>query len=98
MSGLLEQLYGNRLTTASIFYHRPDHPLLLQSYIWQQHDKTPDYPQLSRFLDFWCEELETAPIHSVELAAQTEISSGLLRRFDFEIISVHHSGASHSVL
>ncbi|MBY0421341.1 MAG: usg protein, partial [Parvularculaceae bacterium] len=31
----------------------PDHPGLLQTYVWQDYDISPDYPVLKRFLDFW---------------------------------------------
>ena len=35
------QLEGYGLTTANILYRRPDHPWLLQSYIWQDYDLCP---------------------------------------------------------
>jgi uncharacterized protein Usg len=62
-----------RLTTAEILYHMPDHPGLLQTFIWQKHDLAPRFPELGRFLDFWKREIE-APLHSVRVA-----SAGLLR-------------------
>ena len=51
------QLRGYGLTTAHIFYRRPDHPWLLQSYVWQEYDLCPHFPQLNRFLGFWREKL-----------------------------------------
>ena len=36
-------LEGFGLTTANIFYHRPDYPAVLQSFIWQRHDLHPDF-------------------------------------------------------
>ena len=33
-----------RLTTAEIIYHMPDHPDLLQSFVWQKLDLAPDFP------------------------------------------------------
>ena len=30
----------------------PDHPALLQSYLWQDYDLAPDFPVLRRFLDW----------------------------------------------
>ena len=42
-----------RLTTAEILYHFPDHPALLQSYVWQELDLAPKFPCLKKFLDFW---------------------------------------------
>ena len=73
-----KQLQGYRLATAEIFYHLPDHPGLLQSYVWQDYDIAPKYPVLSRFLDFWTRELE-GPIHSVRLAGKKLIGAAELR-------------------
>jgi uncharacterized protein Usg len=61
------QLKDYRLTTAQIFYHMPDHPALLQEFIWQELDLAPGFPVLTRFLDFWKESLD-AKIHSVKVA------------------------------
>ena len=48
-----KQLEGYGLTTAEILYRMPDHPALLQSYVWQDYDMFPDFPMLRKFLDFW---------------------------------------------
>lgn len=52
------QLAGYSLTTAEIFYRLPDHPSLLQSYVWQEYDLAPRFPRLLGFLDFWSGNLE----------------------------------------
>jgi uncharacterized protein Usg len=52
------QLSGYSLTTAEILYRLPDHPSLLQSYIWQEYDVHPRFPRLRSFLDFWACNLE----------------------------------------
>jgi uncharacterized protein Usg len=57
-----------RLTTAEILYHLPDHPALLQSYVWQDLDIAPKFPVLSRFLNFWEKEIE-GKLHSVKVAS-----------------------------
>ena len=62
-------LKGYRLTTAEILYHRPDHPALLQSYLWQEYDLLPQFPVLNKFLRFWQRELD-GKLHSVRVAAQ----------------------------
>jgi uncharacterized protein Usg len=62
------QLRDYRLTTAEILYRLPDHPVVLQSYIWQDMDLAPDYPTLKKFLDFWERELE-GRLHSVRVGA-----------------------------
>ena len=67
MSNLGAQLRGYRLTTAEIIYHLPDHPDLLQSFVWQHLDLPPDYPVLHQFLDFWTHNIE-GRLHSVRVA------------------------------
>ncbi len=52
------QLKGFSLTTAEILYRLPDHPSLLQSYIWQEYDLHPLFPRLKAFLEFWSGNLE----------------------------------------
>lgn len=71
--GLDIQLKGFRLTTAQIFYHLPDHPKLLQEFIWQHYDLAPKFPQLHEFLNFWEQEIEGA-LHSVYVAKKEIIS------------------------
>lgn len=66
--GSLPILRPWRLTTAEILYHLPDHPAVLQSFLWQQMDQDPDYPALRRFLAFWQREIEGS-LHSVRVAA-----------------------------
>ncbi len=72
-SPIEKQLLGYRLATAEILYNLPDHPSLLQSYVWQDYDMAPDFPVLRRFLDFWTETLD-GPIHSVKVGGKTLIS------------------------
>ena len=46
---------GYGLTTAQILYRRPDHQWLLQTFVWQNYDLFPKFPELQRFLAFWGE-------------------------------------------
>jgi uncharacterized protein Usg len=62
-----DALAGYGLTTAGILYRLPDFPAVLQSYVWQEYDVAPDFPELHRFLGFWERELEGA-LHSVTVA------------------------------
>lgn len=66
-------LKGYGLTTAQILYHLPDHPHLLQSFIWQDYDLAPRFPALIRFIDFWKAKLE-GPLHSVRYTHKKLIS------------------------
>lgn len=67
-----------RLLTAEILYHMPDHPTVLQSFIWQKHDLAPAFPELTRFLDFWRREID-GPLHSVRVAGEALIRPAELR-------------------
>lgn len=69
---LAMQLQGFRLTTAEVVYHMPDHPGILQSFLWQTYDKAPEYPRLAKFLDHWRREIE-AVIHSVNVACAGDV-------------------------
>ena len=59
-AAFLRQIEGFSLTTAEILYRLPDHPRLLQSYIWQDYDLAPRFPKLTNFLDFWDANLDGA--------------------------------------
>jgi len=78
MPGLERQLAGYRLTTAEIEYWRPDHPSLLQQFIWQQLDLAPDFPVLTRFLTFWERELD-GKLHRVTVASTGIVSPAEFR-------------------
>jgi uncharacterized protein Usg len=79
-SDFRRQLQGFGLTTANIFYRMPDHPALLQSYVWQNHDLHPHFPELRKFLDFWRRELEGA-LHSVVVS-----HCGLIKPAEFRAV------------
>jgi uncharacterized protein Usg len=74
------QMKGYGLTTAHILYRRPDHPWLLQAYVWQDYDSWPAFPTLQRFLAFWRRELD-GPLHSVTVA-----HSRLLKPAEFRAV------------
>jgi uncharacterized protein Usg len=76
-----KQLAGYGLTTANILYRRPDHPWLLQTYVWQAYDLCPAFPELQRFLDFWRESLE-GDLHSVMVVHSNMIRPAELRAVD----------------
>ena len=77
------QLEGYGLTTANILYRRPDHPWLLQTYVWQDYDLCPAFPALNKFLNFWLETLE-GPLHSVTVVHARLIRPTEIRAIDGE--------------
>ena len=73
------RLAGWRLATAEVLYYLPDHPSLLQSFVWQTLDLAPQYPRIHQFLDYWRREIE-AVIHSVHLATGEELAPARIQQ------------------
>lgn len=74
-------LQGFGLTTAEIIYRMPDHPGLVQQFIWQDYDEHPRYPRLIKFLNFWTRNLD-GPLAGVRVAHK-----GLISPADFKFVS-----------
>ena len=68
MRDFARMLQGYSLTTAEILYHMPDHPDLLQTFVWQEYDMAPRFPVLHRFLDFWQQSID-GRLHSVKVCS-----------------------------
>ncbi|MEY1555583.1 usg protein [Yoonia sp. R2331] len=68
-------LKGYGLTTAEIFYHMPDFPHVINTFVWQEYDQAPDHTRLLTFIDFWREEIE-GPLHSVRFVHRKMIAAG----------------------
>ena len=71
------QLRGEGLTTTEVLFYMPDHPALLQRFMWQTLDLPPEFPRVYRFLDFWRREID-AVIHSVTCSAVGLVSPAKL--------------------
>ena len=71
-------LRGYGLTTAEMFYRMPDHPHVLNVFVWQDYDRAPDHDRLLGFVGFWRREIEGA-LHSVRFAHRRPIGAGRWR-------------------
>lgn len=78
---LKKQVNGYGLTTAEILYRRPDHPWLLQTYVWQNYDLCPDFPELNQFLRFWEKSIEGV-LHTVTVAHSRLIRPSEIKAVD----------------
>lgn len=78
-------LKGYGLTTAEILYHMPDHPHVLQTFIWQTYDIAPKFPMLYQFIDFWKEKIE-GPLHSIRYTHKKLISASEWRNVSGELV------------
>ena len=79
----VHQLYGQSLTTAEILYRLPDHPSLIQSYLWQDYDLAPAFPKLHDFLKFWSENLD-GPLYRIRVMHKQLLSPREIRFLDGE--------------
>ncbi len=86
-SELAALMKGYSLTTAEILYHLPDHPALLQSYIWQDYDLHPRFPKLKDFLAFWTAKLD-GKLYKVTVAHRKLIAPAEVRLIGAEF-TVH---------
>lgn len=77
-----KMLHDYRLTTAEIRYHMPDFPKLLQTFVWQELDIAPRFPELKRFLEFWESSLD-GKLHSVTVASCEMIQPSEISLVDF---------------
>jgi uncharacterized protein Usg len=78
------QARGYRLTTAEIIYRLPDHPALLQTFIWQKFDLAPDFPVLNKFLEFWRGNIE-GKLHSVNIKQSSRTALNRFRYFKHQL-------------
>jgi len=79
----VSQMHGFSLTTAEILYRMPDHPSLLQTYVWQDYDVHPAFPKLRGFLDFWSRNLD-GRLFRVRVVHKGLISPNELKVLDSE--------------
>ncbi|MBI5644568.1 hypothetical protein HY970_00555 [Candidatus Kaiserbacteria bacterium] len=76
--GRPEELVGNwGRALAEILYWMPDHPLILQTMIYECADVSPHFPQLRRLFEFWQENLDgkifAATVTHTKVLVPTEI-------------------------
>lgn len=81
------RLHGATLLTAEVLYYMPDHPRLLQTFMWQMMDEAPRFPRLVQFLDHWRREIH-AVIHSVRVASGEPLTLPAWRKVD-SLIRMH---------
>lgn len=85
MSSLEARLRGYRLTTAEIVYRLPDHPAMLQTFIWQDLDIAPRFPVLNKFLRFWETSIE-GRLFQVRVASRGLICDAELKLIGGEFV------------
>lgn len=78
-------LKGYGLTTAEILYHMPDHPHVLQTFVWQDYDIAPKFPVMGKFIDYWREKLDGA-LHSIRYTHRKLVTANEWRKVDGEIL------------
>lgn len=79
------RLSGYGLTTAEILYRMPDFPTVLQTYVWQDYDLAPEFPEMHGFLNFWRRRLD-GTLHSVRFAHKRLVAPGKWRNVEGHIV------------
>ena len=59
-------VYIRKWTVASVqvVYYIPDYLNIVNEFIWQTADQLPEYPRITRFLDYWDKNID-GPIKEV---------------------------------
>lgn len=65
-------LKGYGLATVEIVYFLPDYQNLIQSFIWQTLDKSPDFNRIHKFIHYWNNHIE-ANIKEIYLSYDDQI-------------------------
>jgi uncharacterized protein Usg len=78
-------LKGYSLTTAEILYRMPDHPALIQTFVWQDYDLHPRFPKLAGFLEFWSKNLD-GKLFQIRVAHSQLIKPSELRFVDGQFV------------
>jgi uncharacterized protein Usg len=68
-------LKGYGLTTAEMIYRMPDYRNVLNTFVWQDYDLAPDYPNSSSSSSSGRTKIE-GPLHSVRFTHRKMISPG----------------------
>lgn len=75
-------LDGSLLTTLEILYHLPDHPQVLQTFLWQEYDLPPDFPRIMQFLEFWSRSID-GKLHSLQIVTAGHLVTPNMRMVEF---------------
>lgn len=77
---------GYCFASIEILYHRLDYPSLLQTYLWQKLDVSPELPGVIDFLEYWHQNIE-AQIRATRVACTPIVSDREIRhaRAEFKI-------------
>lgn len=76
--------YG--LTSTELSCRIPEYRHVINSFVWQDHDLAPDYPQVFKVIEFWQAKIE-GPLHSVRFTHRKLIAPGEWRNMvgDFRL-------------
>jgi len=72
---------GFELVTIEVLYHMPDHPHVLNTFVWQTLDQPPELLRARAFIDYWQAEIE-AQIAQVRIACASLLRPHDLRHID----------------
>ena len=69
------------VATVQVIYYIPDYLNIVQEFMWQTEDQLPEYPRITKFLDYWDKNID-GPIKEVYIYDQGQNNIRLVdRRF-----------------
>jgi uncharacterized protein Usg len=71
------------IVTVDILYWMPDYQDILQRFIWQVTDHSPEHPRVHKFLNFWKENIDA-------VIAEVQIVDSLSRQYKNIIAEIEY--------
>lgn len=75
-------LDGSLLTTLEVLYFMPDHPQVLQTFLWQEYDIPPEFPRIMQFLEYWSKHID-GRLHSLQIVTAGHLVAPNARMVEF---------------
>ena len=67
------------VATVQVVYYIPDDLHIVNEFMWQTEDQLPEYPRITRFLDYWDKHID-GPIKEVYIYDQGQSNIRLVDR------------------
>lgn len=72
------------IVTLDVLYYMPDYSEIVQEFIWQTNDITPELPKVNKFLNYWKNNIE-AVIKEVKVSYTEHNDINVIREIKYGI-------------
>ena len=65
------------IASVQVIYYLPDYENILNEFIWQTEDISPEFPRIDKFIKYWDKNIE-GPIDSIDFCSSHAINYNLM--------------------